>query len=177
MKILMRIFMIIFLLIGGLLIFATTRPDTFHVERSIDINAPARKIFPFINDLRKGGEWSPWEKSDPHMQRTYIGPSSGKGAGYVWAGNEESGKGKMTITESLENQKVVVALHFDEPMQGDSVVEYVLSAKGEQTNVKWTMSGPMAYISKVICIFMDMDKMIGGQFEKGLQNLKTVVEK
>jgi Polyketide cyclase / dehydrase and lipid transport len=177
MKIVMRIFLVIFLLIGGLLAYATTKPDSFRVERSIDIKASPAKIFPYVNDLRKGPEWSPWEKTDPQMKRTYNGPVAGKGAGYAWDGNKEAGKGKMTITESVENQKVIVALHFDEPMVGDNVVEYILTPKGDQTNVKWAMGGPMPFISKVICIFMDMDKMIGGQFEKGLQSLKTVAEK
>jgi hypothetical protein len=177
MKIVMRIFLAIGLAVGGLLIYATTRPNSFRVERSIDIKASPAKIFPYVNDMRKGLEWSPWEKTDPQMKRTYTGSTAGKGAGYAWDGNTEAGKGKMTIIESVENQKVVVALHFDEPMVGDNVVDYSLTPKGESTNVKWSMSGPMPFISKVVCIFMDMDKMIGGQFEKGLQSLKSVVEK
>lgn len=177
MKIVKIIFLTIFIGIGGLLLFATTRPDSFRVERAVDIKAPAAKVFPFVNDLRKGPEWSPWEKTDPQMKRTYSGPMAGKGAGYAWQGNKEAGKGKMTITESVPNERVTVALHFDEPMVGDNVVEYVITAKGAETNVKWIMSGPMPYISKVVCMFMDMDKMIGGQFEKGLQSLKAVAEK
>ncbi len=177
MKTMMRIFLVIFLLIGGLLAYATTRPNAFRVERNIDIKATPAKIFPYINDLRNGPEWSPWEKTDPQMKRTYNGPIAGKGAGYAWDGNKEAGKGKMTITESVQNERVIVALHFDEPMVGDNVVEYILTPKGDLTNVRWAMGGPMPYISKVICIFMDMDKMIGGQFEKGLQNLKSVAEK
>lgn len=177
MKIVKIIFLTIFIGVGGLLLFATTRPDSFRVERAVDIKAPAAKVFPFVNDLRKGPEWSPWEKTDPQMKRTYTGPVAGKGAGYIWEGNREAGKGRMSITDSVENQRVTVALHFDEPLAGDNVVEYILTAKGEYTNVKWAMSGPMPYISKVVCLFMDMDKMIGGQFEKGLQSLKAVAEK
>ncbi len=177
MKIVMRVFLVIGLLIGGLLVYATTRPDSFRVERSIDIKATPAKIFPYVNDLRKGPEWSPWEETDPQMKRVYSGPAAGKGAGYAWDGNKAAGKGRMVITESLENQRVAVALHFDEPMVGDNVVEYLLQAKGDATTVRWVMSGPMPYVSKVMCLFFDMDKMIGNQFDKGLAQLRKLVEK
>lgn len=177
MKILKIISFTIFIGVGGLLLFATTRPDSFRVERSADIKAPAGKIFPYVNDLRKGAEWSPWEKTDPQMKRTYNGPIAGKGAGYAWEGNREAGKGRMSITESVENQRVTVALHFDEPMVGDNVVEYILTPKGDTTNVKWVMTGPMNFVSKVMCVFFDMDKMIGNQFDKGLAQLRKQVEK
>ena len=166
-----------FIGIGGILFYATTRPDSFRVERSVDIKAPAAKIFPYVNDLRKSVEWSPWEKADSQMKRTYTGPMVGKGAGYAWEGNREAGTGRMSITESTLNQRVTVALHFDEPMVGDNIVEYILTPKGEYTTVTWAMSGPMAYVSKVIGLFMDMDKMIGNQFDKGLAKLRTLAEK
>jgi hypothetical protein len=176
MKITMRIFMGIFGLIGIFLIYATTRPGTFRVERSIEINAPAAKIFPYVNDLRKNAEWSPWEKMDTGMQRTYTEPQAGKGAAYSWSGNKAAGKGRMEITDSILSQRVVLALHFDEPTPADNTVEYLLSENNHATRVTWAMYGPRPYVEKVFSLLVDMDKMIGRQFEKGLQNLKTLIE-
>ena len=177
MKILKILLYTLFIGVAGLLAFAATRPNTFRVERSLDIKAPAAKIFPYVNDFRKGPEWSPWEEGDASMKRTYSGAKSGKGAIYEWAGNKEVGKGRLETVESIENQYVKIAMHFIEPMEGDSTTEYILTPKGETTNVKWIMSGPMNYVSKVMCIFFDMDKMIGNQFDKGLAQLRKRVEK
>ncbi|MFO1470194.1 MAG: SRPBCC family protein [Turneriella sp.] len=177
MKILKILLYTIAIGVAGLLAFAATRPNTFRVERSLDMKVPAAKIFPYVNDFRRGPEWSPWEEGDPAMKRTYSGAKTGKGAVYEWAGNKEVGKGRLETVESVENQYVKIAMHFIEPMEGDSTTEYILTPKGDTTNVKWVMSGPMNYVSKVMCVFFDMDKMIGGQFDKGLQRLKAVAEK
>lgn len=177
MKILKILLYTIVIGIAGLLAFAATRPNTFRVERSLDIKAPAAKIFPYVNDFRRAPEWSPWEEGDPAMKRTYSGAKSGKGAIYEWAGNKDVGKGRLETVESVENQYVKVAMHFIEPMEGDSTTEYILTPKGDMTNVKWVMTGPMNFVSKVMCVFFDMDKMIGGPFDKGLKRLKLVVEK
>ncbi len=168
---------VLFVAIAGMLGYAATRPNTFRVERNLTIKAPAAKIFPYVNDFRRGPEWSPWEEGDPTMKRTYIGAKVGKGAVYEWAGNKEVGKGRLETVESIENKYVKIAMHFIEPMEGDSSTEYILTPTGEGTNVKWVMSGPMNYVSKVMCIFFDMDKMIGNQFDKGLAKLRTLAEK
>lgn len=177
MKILKVILLTIVIGIGGLLILAATKPDTFHVERSLDIKAPAAKIFPYLNDFRKGPEWSPWEKTDPQMKRTFSGAALGKGSVYEWHGNKDAGKGRMEITESAANSRVKIAMRFFEPMEGDSTIEYILTEKGDAINVRWSMDGTNNYLSKIVCIFMDMDKMIGGKFEEGLKNLETLTAK
>ena len=177
MKVLKYSLIALFLFIGGVLIMAARQPDNFKVERALLIPAKAGKIFPYLNDLRKGREWSPWEEGDSQVKRTFSGPAAGKGAVYDWAGNKEVGKGRLTITESVENERVKLALHFIEPMEGDNNVEYILTPKGEATEVRWVMTGPMPFVSKVICVFMDMDKMIGSQFDKGLAKLAKVAGK
>jgi hypothetical protein len=161
---------------AGILIYAATLPDTFRVQRSITIQAPPEKVFPWMNDLEKGRAWSPWEKLDPNMKRTHSGPANGKGAVYAWDGNKDVGAGRMEIIESIPPSKVVMNLDFIRPMEGHNQVEYVLEPQGKATNVTWAMYGPTPYISKVICVFMNMDKMVGTQFEKGLADLKALVE-
>lgn len=177
MRILKFIILGLFIGVGGLLLFTATRPDSFSVDRAIDIKASAAKIFPYLNDFHKSLAWSPWEAADAQMKREYNAISAGKGAAYAWHGNRDAGKGRMEILESRINERVVIALHFDQPMATDNRVEYVLTAKGEYTNVKWSMRGPMPFIARFAALFMDMDKMVGGQFEKGLQRLKEISEK
>jgi len=164
--------------IAAVLIFAATRPDTFRIERSASIKAPPEKIFPHINDLRTWGEWSPWEKIDPDMKRTFSGSESGLGAAYAWEGNSEVGKGRMEITESTPPSKVVLKLDFLFPMESlNNYAEFTLVPSGESTTVTWAMRGPNSYFSKLIGLFLSMDGMVGGMFEKGLTNLKAAAER
>ena len=164
-------------LLAALLIYAATQPDTFRVQRAISIKAPPEKIFPLINDLHSWGAWSPWEKMDPAMKRTFSGAASGKGAVYEWEGNHEVGKGRMEIMESSPPSKVVIKLDFIKPFEAHNIAEFTLESKGDSTNVTWAMHGPNPYIAKVIHIFFSMDSMVGKQFEAGLANLKTIAEK
>jgi len=164
-------------LVAAVLIFAATRPDTFRVQRTASIKAPPDKIFPLINDFRKWSGWSPWEKLDPGLKRTYSGPESGIGTAYAWEGNNKVGKGRMEITEVSPTSKVVIKLDFEKPMEGHNVADFKLEGKGDSTTVTWDMHGPNPYLSKVMSIFFSMDKMIGKDFETGLANLKTVAEK
>ena len=164
-------------LIAALLIFATTQPDTFRVQRTTSIKAPPEKIAPLITDLHSWGSWSPWEKMDPAMKRTYSGAASGKGAVYAWEGNSKVGEGRMEIGDTSPPSKVTIKLDFVKPFEGHNVAEFTLELKGDSTNVTWTMYGPTAYIAKVIGIFVSMDSMIGKDFETGLANLKAVAEK
>ena len=168
---------VIVVVIAGVLIFAATRPDTFRVERSAGIKAPPEKIFPLINDLRSWRTWSPWEKKDPGMKRTYNSITSGKGASYGWEGNSDVGQGGMEITESVPSSKIAMKLDFIKPFEGHNTVVFALEPQGEMTNVTWTMEGPTPYFAKIIHVFLDMDKMVGGDFEAGLANLKAVAEK
>ena len=168
---------VVVVLIVALLVFAATRPDTLRVQRATSINAPPEKIFPLINDLHRWGAWSPYEKKDPMMKRTHSGAANGKGAVYEWEGNKEIGKGRMEIAESSPPSKVIIKLDFVKPFEAHNIVEFTLEPKGDSTNVTWAMHGPSPYISKLMGIFINMDSMIGKDFETGLANLKTVAEK
>jgi hypothetical protein len=155
---------------------AATKPDTFSVQRSASIKAPPERISGVLSDFRAWGAWSPWEKVDPKMKRTYSGEPKGKGAKYAWAGNSEVGEGSMTITEA-QPSRVALDLDFVKPFEGHNKVVFALAPKGEATEVTWTMNGPSPYITKVIQVFCDMDGMIGKQFEAGLADLKALAEK
>jgi hypothetical protein len=172
-----KIVISVLVLIVAVLIFAATRPDTFRVERSANIKAPPERIFGILNDFQKWGSWSPWEKKDPAMKRTFGAVTSGKGAQYAWEGNKDVGKGSMEIAESTPSSTVTIKLDFIEPFEGHNTVGFTLEPKGDLTNVTWTIQGPMPFISKVISIFCSMDSMIGKDFEAGLANLKAVAEK
>jgi hypothetical protein len=159
------------------LIVAATRPDTFRVERSARIKAAPEKIFPLIDDFHRWVSWSPWEKKDPAMKRTYSGAASGKGAVYEWDGNKDVGQGRMEIIESSAPAKVVVKLDFIKPFEGHNIAEFTLLREGNATEVTWAMHGPLPLVAKVMHLFFDMDKMVGSDFAAGLANLKAVAEK
>jgi len=162
--------------VGALLLYAATKPDTFRVQRSINIQAPPEKIFGVLNDFHQSVSWSPYEKKDPAMKRAFSGPESGKGAVYQFEGNKEVGKGRLTITDTTPSSKVVIALDMDEPFEGHNTVEYTLDARSGSTDVTWAIHGQQPYIGKVISLFIDCDKMIGKDFEVGLTNLKALSE-
>ena len=163
-------------LIGALLIFASTRPDTFRVERTATINAPAETVFPLINDFRNWEAWSPWEQLDPDMERTFGGSPTGEGAVYAWDGNSDVGSGRMEIVESVPPSKVTIQLDFTEPFESSNVTEFVLAPSGNATTVTWAMHGRNQFIGKLMGIFMNMDSMIGSDFEKGLSAMATAAE-
>jgi uncharacterized protein YndB with AHSA1/START domain len=163
-------------LVGAVLLYAATKPDTFHVQRSISIQAPPEKIFAVLNDFHKAESWSPYEKRDPAMKRAFWGADSGKGAVYQFEGNKEVGKGRLTITDTTPSSKVVMALDMYEPFEGHNTVEYTLSANGGSTDVTWAIHGRQPYMGKVMSLFMNCDKMIGKDFEVGLANLKALSE-
>ncbi len=171
-----KIIVTLMVLVAALLLFATTKPDTFMVQRSTTIKAPPERIFALINDFNNWGQWSPWEKLDTAMARTYSGPASGVGAVYAWSGNKDVGSGRMEITESVPNAKVTLALDFLTPFESHNTTEFALVPSGDSTTVTWTMRGPNLYVGKVMSIFVSMDKMIGKDFVAGLANLKTVTE-
>ncbi len=164
-------------LIAGVLIFATTKPDTFAVQRSATIKAPPEKIFAVLNDFHRWTEWSPWEKLDPAMKRTLGGAPAGKGATYAWEGNGKAGAGRMEILESTPPSKVGIQLDFIKPFEGHNLAVFTLTPQGDATQVNWAMTGPTPFVSKLMQVFVDMDKMIGKDFEEGLLNLKALTEK
>ncbi len=164
-------------LIAALLVYAATRPNTFRTQRSITIAAPPDKVFPFINDFHKWIAWSPWEKLDPELKRTYSGASQGIGAVYEWDGNKDVGTGRSEITETVPPSKVIIKLDFLKPFEAHNTAEFTLVSSTGVTQVTWAMYGPQPYIAKVMTAFFNMDKMVGGQFERGLANLKALAEK
>ncbi|MBI3901904.1 MAG: SRPBCC family protein [Nitrosomonadales bacterium] len=163
-------------LLAIILIYAASKPDNFHVERSISIKAPPEKIFALINDLHLWNEWTPYNK-DPAMKKTYSGSPSGKGAAYAWEGNKDVGKGEIAITESIPSSRIVFDLHMIEPFEGRNVATFTLNPAGDSTKVIWSLDDKQKLIVKVMGIFMNMDKMIGGDFEAGLTKLKMVAER
>jgi uncharacterized protein YndB with AHSA1/START domain len=167
---------VVLILVAALLGFAATRPDTFRVERATAIKAPPETVFALINDFRKWPAWSPWEKKDPAMKRTLGDVPNGRGAVYEWDGDSNVGRGRMEIAESSPPSKVAIRLDFVKPFEAHNVVEFTLEPNGDTTQVRWAMHGPSPYISKLMGLFFDMDRMIGKDFEAGLANLKTVAE-
>jgi len=172
-----KIVVVLVVVVAGFLAYASTRPDTLRVQRSATIKAPPDKIFPLITDLRRWSVWSPWEKKDPAMKRTFGGVDSGQGAVYAWQGNSDVGEGRMEIVEATPPSKVAIQLDFIKPLEGHNVAEFTLKPKGDATDVTWVMYGPTPFIGKVLGIFMNMDAMIGKDFEAGLASLKAAAEK
>lgn len=174
---LMYIAIALAVLIVIVLIVAAMRPDTFRVQRSIDINAPAEKIFPLINDYKHWGSWSPYEKLDPAMQRTFSGAPNGKGSVYEWNGNKNIGRGRMEIMDATPSSKVLIKLDFFSPFEAHNTAEFTVQPKGNATNVTWAMHGPVPYMMKIMHMFMNMDRMCGDQFQQGLTSMKAIAEK
>lgn len=175
--VLQKVFVVAALAVIAAMAYVAQRPDQFTISRSIQIAAPPDTVFPHMNDLRKSMEWSPWAKLDPNMKSTFEGPDAGEGAKYHWVSDQQNvGEGKMTIVESRPNELVKCELEFIKPMQGKSTVDFILQPEGDGTVVTWKMYGKQQFMEKAFCMFMDMDKMVGGDFEKGLQNLKSLVE-
>lgn len=172
-----KILLALVVAVGAFLAFAATRPDTYHVERSTKVDAPAAVAFAQLEDLKAWQAWSPWEKRDTQMKKTFEGPSTGVGSSYSWEGNKDVGKGKMSITSSEPPHLLKLRLEFIEPFAAVAATEFKLVAEGEKaTSVTWSMDGNNNLIGKVFGIFVNMDQSIGGDFEKGLAGLKTVAE-
>jgi carbon monoxide dehydrogenase subunit G len=163
--------------IAVILILAATKPDRFSVERSINVTAPPETIFALIDDFHRWGAWSPYEHKDPAMQRSFSGAASGKGAVYGWEGNRNVGSGRMEILDSSAPAKIVIKLDFFKPFEGHNTAEFTMLPQGDATRVNWRMHGPAPFISKLMQVFMNIDQMIGKDFEIGLANLKRLTEK
>ena len=160
---------------GALLAYAATRPDSFRVARSTLVQAPPAKLQPMIADLHQFNTWNPFEKGDPRNRGEYQGPASGPGATYVFGGGS-AGSGRLRVLEA-EPTRVSMELHMSSPMEARNQVQFTLQPQGNATEVTWSMYGPSPYLSKLLGVFMDMDKMIGGQFESGLADLKQRAER
>ena len=171
-KILLTLGVIVLLFVG----VVAMQPPEFRVERTATMSAPAPVVFAQVNDLHKWETWSPWAKLDPAMTQSYSGAPAGKGAVYEWNGNSEVGEGRTTITESRENELVKIKLEFVRPFACTNDVAFTFKPAGDQTAVTWAMSGHKNFMAKAIHLFINMDKMCGGQFETGLAQMKSIVE-
>ena len=160
----------------GFVIVVAMQPADFRIERSATVAAPPSAVFEEVNDLHRWTAWSPWEKLDPALKRTYEGAPAGVGAIYSWSGNKEGGEGRMTITDSRPSDWIRLKLEFLRPFKATNTSEFTFKPEGNQTRVTWSMTGRNGFISKAFCLVMNMDKMIGRDFEKGLANMKAVVE-
>ena len=163
--------------IAILLILAATKPDTFTVRRATTVKAAPEAIFPLINDFHQWGTWSPYETKDPAMKRTYSGAASGNGAVYAWQGNKNVGSGRMEILDSSAPSKIVIKLDFFAPFEGHNTAEFTMLPQGDVTNVTWLMHGPVPFMAKIMHVLMNIDRMVGKDFEIGLANLKRLTEK
>jgi uncharacterized protein YndB with AHSA1/START domain len=159
------------------LILAATKPATFSVQREIAVQAAPEKIFTLIDDFHQWRSWSPYEDKDPAMKRSFGGAASGKGAVYEWDGNNNVGSGRMEILDSAQPSKIVIKLDFIRPFEGHNTAEFTMLPQGGATAVTWTMHGPASFMSKLMQVFMNLDHMIGKDFEIGLANLKRLTEK
>lgn len=168
---------ILLIAVAAVLVLAARKPAAFSVERSLDIQAAPQKIFPLVDELQQWRAWSPYEDKDPAMQRTFSGPARGTGAAYMWSGNREVGAGRMEITTSVPDRHIVMRLDFLKPFKATHTAEFTFTPANGATHVTWTMAGEANLLCRMLGLFIDMDKMIGKDFEAGLQRLRTVAER
>ena len=171
-----KILIALLALVAIFLIFVALQPSEFHVERTANMAAPPAMVFDQVNDLHKWEAWSPWAKLDPKAKITFEGPPSGTGTIMTWAGNNEVGEGKMTLAESRPNELVKINVDIVKPMEGSSTTEFAFKPEGDQTAVTWSMSGPHNFIVKAMCLVMNGKKMMSDMMDKGLANMKSMVE-
>jgi hypothetical protein len=171
-----KIFVGIVVIVVAFAVIVALQPSEFRVARSTAISSPPAAVFAQVNDFHNWEAWSPWAKLDPAAKATFEGPRAGKGAIFRWAGNEEVGEGSMMITESRPSDLIRIKLDFLKPFEATNTAEFTFKPEGNQTAVTWSMEGQNNFIAKAVCLFMNMDKMVGGQFEKGLASMKSVAE-
>ncbi len=171
-KILIAVAVVLALLAG----FIATRPEDFRITRSAAMSAPAAAAFAQVNDFHNWAAWSPWEKLDPDLKRTFEGAPAGTGAVYSWDGNKQVGAGRMTMLESRPGEVIRLKLEFFRPFAATNGTEFAFQPEGNQTRVTWTMDGKNTFITKAFHLVMNMDKVVGGDFEKGLAQMKSIVE-
>jgi hypothetical protein len=173
---LIKILIAIAVILIVLVVVVAMQPSEFRVARSATLSAPSPAVFSQVNDFHKWEAWNPWGKIDPAMKQSYEGAPAGVGAIYTWAGNNEVGEGRMTIIESRPSELIRIKMEFFKPFAANSTAEFTFKPEGNQTAVTWSMAGENNFMAKAMHLFMSMDKMIGGQFEKGLAAMKSIVE-
>jgi len=164
-------------MLGLFSIIVAMQPGQFRITRSATMKAAPAVVFAQIDDFHNWEAWSPWAKLDPDAKAVFEGPPSGEGAKFSWSGNDKIGQGTQTIVESKPDERIRIRLDFEKPMKDTSEAEFTFKPQDEQTQVTWSMSGKKNFVGKAVCMFMNMDKMVGGEFEKGLASLKGIVEK
>ena len=173
---LIKILIAVAVIVVVFVVVVAMQPSEFRVARSTTISAPPPAVFAQVNDFHKWEAWNPWGKIDPAMKQTYEGARAGPGAIYTWVGNKNVGEGRMTLTESRPSDLIRIKLEFFKPFAGTNIAEFTFKPAGNQTAVTWSMTGKNNFMAKAIHLFMNMDKMIGGQFEKGLAQIKSLAE-
>lgn len=163
-------------IVAGIAIVVAMQPTDFRISRSATIPAPASTLFEEVNDFHKWEAWSPWARLDPTAKNTFEGAPSGVGAIFKWVGNNQVGQGSMTLMESRPDNLIRIKLEFLKPFQATNTAEFTFEPSGDQTVVTWSMSGKNNFAAKAVVLFMHCDRMVGAQFEKGLENLKAVVQ-
>jgi hypothetical protein len=172
----LKVLIALVVVVAAFAAFVALQPSEYRIARSATIAAPAPEVFAQVNDFHKWEAWSPWVKLDPNAKTTFEGASAGEGAIFTWAGNREIGEGRMTLTQSRPAELITIRLDFMQPMAGTSTAEFTFKPEGDRTAVTWAMFGQNNFVSRAICLFMNQDKMLGGYFEKGLENLRAVAE-
>ena len=172
----MRLLLVLVLIVVGLVVVIARRPSEFRIERTTVVAAAPAAVFAQVNDFHKWDAWNPWAKLDPAMKQSYEGAPAGVGAVYIWAGNSQVGEGRMTLTESRPSDLIRIKMEFLKPFANTSTAEFTFRPEGDQTVVTWSMEGRNNFMAKAIHLVVNMDKMIGGQFEKGLAQMKAVTE-
>ena len=170
------IILIVIVLVALVLIYGVSQPAGFSVVREADFNATPKMVFSQINDFHNWSAWSPWEKMDPDMKREFSGSASGVGAKYAWVGNKKVGQGNMEITNSVPSKNMQLDLNFIKPFQASNVTEFILTPNGKGTHLKWEMRGRAPFVFRVMGMFFSMDKIVGTDFERGLANLRGIVD-
>lgn len=159
------------------LAYVAFQPADYTIAREIKINASAEKIFPFLNSSKLAEKWGPWSEIDPEAKMVFSGPEEGVGAQTSWDTGKQLGTGSATIAESVLNQKVGIKLEYTKPMNMTQYAEYLITPADTGSIVTWKVQGKNSFVGRIMCVFVNMDKMVGGMFEKGLSNLKNLVEK
>ena len=171
-----KVFKVFLFLVVVFVVIVSMQPAEFRIERSTAINAPAEVVFDVVNDFHAWEAWSPWAKLDPASKAVFEGPDAGVGAVFKWSGNKQVGEGAMTITESTPHERIKIRLDFVKPFKAVNQAEFSFVAKDGATVVTWSMAGQNKFFSKALCLFMDVDKMVGADFEKGLASMKSTLE-
>jgi hypothetical protein len=174
--ILVAVLIALAVIVALFLIAVAMQPSTFRVSRSAKFSATPAAVFAQVNDFHNWDAWSPWAKIDPACKFSFDGPPAGAGAKFAWVGDKKVGEGRMTITESKPNDLILIHLEFLKPFKATNTTEFTFNPESNQTLVTWTMTGTKNFVFKAICMFMNMDKTVGGDFERGLANMKAVVE-